>query len=111
MVKNDIDSRKQGTINLFSDLGLPGETDQLDLSKWGLKEGDGNKEQKFDIGQLEDNSDDEEDFMAGGGKKDQGDNDQDNGIIVDMENIDTLYVTKKNKEEEDKDRKNKIEDC
>jgi hypothetical protein len=61
-------------------------------------------EEKFEIGGNLDDSDDNEDFLHGGGGKDNEANDQDNGIIVDVEGVLELYVGKRHKDKEESER-------
>lgn len=61
-------------------------------------------EEKFEIGGGPELSDDNEDFLNGGGGGDNAANDQDNGIIVDVDNVLELVVVKRHKDKEESER-------
>lgn len=77
-----------------------------------VEEANRDNDLKFDIGEgAAANSDDEEDFLNGGGGRKQEAAEVDTGVIVDLNQIQELWVTKKNKVKEEHDRKARIEEC
>ena len=54
--------------------------------------------------------DDDEDFLNGGGIKEVEANDLENGVIVDLDAIEDIYVTKRDKAREERERQAKIDE-
>ena len=67
-------------------------------------------DEKFEIGGDLNLSSDHEDFLNGGGGGDDKANDQDNGIIVEVDNVLELFVGTRHKLKEESERQAKIED-
>ena len=102
-----------GKVDLYFEMKkkLDGENSDVDLSKdgdRGDKEDNAGDVQQFD---LEVDADEEEEDILEAGGGDQEMDDLEKGNILDLQYVDKIQVTKRNKMHEDAVRQKKIEDC
>ena len=82
----------------------PGDLDLEQMATMAGSAGDGQVDKAPGAGGGRRTEDDDEDFLNGGGIKEVEANDLENGVIVDLDNIMDIFVTKRDKAREERER-------